>query len=47
MGRLDGYFVLQKGAWAHTFDYGGQTLDVFANVAVGGATTSSRSPSPT
>ncbi|MFG3184144.1 hypothetical protein [Streptomyces nigra] len=35
MGRLDGYFVLQKGAWAHTFDYGEQTLDVFANVAVG------------
>ncbi|MGW1393239.1 hypothetical protein ACWD6Q_16420 [Streptomyces nigra] len=35
MGRLDGYFVLQKGAWAHTFDYGEQTLDVFTNVAVG------------
>ncbi|MFJ3310018.1 hypothetical protein ACIPSA_44850 [Streptomyces sp. NPDC086549] len=35
MGDLGGYFILQKGAWAHTFDYGKQTLDVFTSVAVG------------
>ncbi|MGQ4334105.1 hypothetical protein [Streptomyces hayashii] len=35
MGDLRGYFVLQKGAWAHTFDFGKQTLDVFASLAVG------------
>lgn len=35
MGDLGGYFELQKGAWAHTFDYGRQTLDVFTSVAVG------------
>ncbi len=35
MGDLTGYFQLQKGAWAHTFDYGKQTLDVFTSLAVG------------
>ncbi|MFE7168020.1 hypothetical protein [Streptomyces sp. NPDC057616] len=35
MGDLTGYFELQKGAWAHTFDYGKQTLDVFTSLAVG------------
>ncbi|MGW2830391.1 hypothetical protein [Streptomyces sp. NPDC001286] len=35
MGDLTGYFQLQKGAWAHTFDYGSQTLDVFTSLAVG------------
>ncbi|WP_327692075.1 MULTISPECIES: hypothetical protein [unclassified Streptomyces] len=35
MGDLGGYFKLQKGAWAHTFDFGEQTLDVFTSVAVG------------
>ncbi|MER8006563.1 hypothetical protein [Streptomyces sp. NPDC094149] len=35
MGDLTGYFKLQKGAWAHTFDYGSQTLDVFTSLAVG------------
>ncbi|MGY6018858.1 hypothetical protein [Streptomyces spinosirectus] len=35
MGDLTGYFRLQKGAWAHTFDYGRQTLDVFTSLAVG------------
>lgn len=35
MGDYGGYFALQKGAWAHTFDYGAQTLDVFTSVAVG------------
>ncbi|MCL6670134.1 hypothetical protein M8J74_17160 [Streptomyces panaciradicis] len=35
MGDLTGYFRLQKGAWAHTFDYGKQTLDVFTSLAVG------------
>lgn len=35
MGDLGGYFRLQKGAWAHTFDYGRQTLDVFTSIAVG------------
>ncbi|MFF0160729.1 hypothetical protein ACFYRY_24825 [Streptomyces sp. NPDC005263] len=35
MGDLSGYFKLQKGAWAHTFDYGEQTVDVFTSMAVG------------
>jgi len=35
MGDLGGYFTLQKGAWAHTFDFGKQTLDVFTSIAVG------------
>lgn len=35
MGDLGGYFALQKGAWAHTFDYGEHTLDVLTSVAVG------------
>ncbi|MEU6481767.1 hypothetical protein ABZ858_33850 [Streptomyces sp. NPDC047017] len=35
MGELGGYFTLQRGAWAHTFDYGEQTLDVLTSVAVG------------
>lgn len=35
MGDYGGYFALQKGAWAHTFDYGKQTLDVLDSVAVG------------
>ena len=35
MGNLGGYFVLQKGAWAHTFDYGEHTLHVLTSVAVG------------
>ncbi|MGW0884106.1 hypothetical protein [Streptomyces sp. NPDC002671] len=35
MGNLGGYFKLQKDAWAHTFDYGSQTLDVLKSVPVG------------
>ncbi|MCQ9131656.1 hypothetical protein KMS84_12705 [Streptomyces sp. IBSBF 2807] len=35
MGDLRGYFILQKGAWAHTFDFGKQTIDVFTSLAVG------------
>jgi hypothetical protein len=35
MGDLGGYFELQTGAWAHTFDYGAHTLDVLTSVAVG------------
>ncbi|MFF4347345.1 hypothetical protein [Streptomyces sp. NPDC001530] len=35
MGDLGGYFTLQNGAWAHSFDYGDHTLDVFTSVAVG------------
>ncbi|WP_329284774.1 hypothetical protein [Streptomyces sp. NBC_01455] len=35
MGDYDGYFKLQEGAWAHTFDYGRQTLDVFTSLPVG------------
>ncbi|EGX60166.1 integral membrane protein [Streptomyces zinciresistens K42] len=35
MGDLTGYFKLQKGAWARSFDFGAQTLDVFTSVAVG------------
>ncbi|MFJ9372889.1 hypothetical protein [Streptomyces sp. NPDC101455] len=35
MGNLAGYFKLQSGAWAHSFDYGKHTVDVFSSVAVG------------
>ena len=35
MGDLGGYFKLQSGAWAHSFDYGKQTLDVLTSVPVG------------
>ncbi|MGW4982446.1 hypothetical protein [Streptomyces mirabilis] len=35
MGDYSGYFKLQEGAWAHTFDYGKQTLDVFTSLPVG------------
>lgn len=35
MGDLGGYFTLQKGAWAHEFDYGKQTLDVLTSLPVG------------
>jgi hypothetical protein len=35
MGDYGGYFTLQTGAWAHTFDYGRHTLDVFTSVPVG------------
>ncbi len=35
MGDWGGYFKLQTGAWAHTFDYGRHSLDVFGSVAVG------------
>ncbi|MFJ9742876.1 hypothetical protein [Streptomyces sp. NPDC101166] len=35
MGDLRGYFILQTGAWGHTFDYGAHTLDVVSSVAVG------------
>ncbi|MFE5140404.1 hypothetical protein ACFRDV_22450 [Streptomyces fagopyri] len=35
MGDYRGYFKLQEGAWAHTFDYGKQTLDVFTSLPVG------------
>ncbi|MEU7058877.1 hypothetical protein [Streptomyces sp. NPDC046197] len=35
MGDWGGYFKLQKGAWAHTFDYGTYTLTVFRSVPVG------------
>ncbi|MGW4561832.1 hypothetical protein ACWEN3_05280 [Streptomyces sp. NPDC004561] len=35
MGDLSGYFKLQSGAWAHSFDYGRQTLDVLTSVPVG------------
>ncbi|MER6025373.1 hypothetical protein [Streptomyces sp. NPDC001851] len=35
MGDLTGYFKLQSGAWAHSFDYGEQTLDVLTSVPVG------------
>ncbi len=35
MGDYGGYFALQKGAWAHTFDYGRQTFDVFTSLPVG------------
>ncbi|MGW7298052.1 hypothetical protein [Streptomyces sp. NPDC054829] len=35
MGDYGGYFKLQDGAWAHTFDYGKQTVDVLTSVPVG------------
>ncbi|MFG2353614.1 hypothetical protein [Streptomyces sp. NPDC048521] len=35
MGDLGGYFKLQSGAWAHSFDYGKQTADVLTSVPVG------------
>jgi hypothetical protein len=35
MGDLAGYFKLQDGAWAHSFDYGKHTVDVFSSIAVG------------
>jgi hypothetical protein len=35
MGDLAGYFKLQSGAWAHSFDYGKHTVDVFSAMAVG------------
>ena len=35
MGDYGGYFALQRGAWAHTFDYGEHTLDVLTSVPVG------------
>jgi hypothetical protein len=35
MGDYGGYFKLQEGAWAHTFDYGKHTLDVFTSLPVG------------
>lgn len=35
MGDLAGYFKLQSGAWAHSFDYGKHTVDVFSSMAVG------------
>lgn len=35
MGDYGGYFKLQDGAWAHTFDFGDQTLDVLTSVPVG------------
>ncbi|MFF3560893.1 hypothetical protein ACFYXS_12735 [Streptomyces sp. NPDC002574] len=35
MGDYGGYFRLQKGAWAHTFDWGRYTADVFTSVPVG------------
>ncbi|MFJ6081183.1 hypothetical protein ACIQI8_07230 [Streptomyces sp. NPDC092369] len=35
MGDLTGYFKLQTGAWAHTFDYGEHTVDVVGSLATG------------
>jgi hypothetical protein len=35
MGDYGGYFKLQSGAWAHEFDWGRHTLDVFTSVPVG------------
>ncbi|MFJ5259376.1 hypothetical protein ACIQAC_02695 [Streptomyces sp. NPDC088387] len=35
MGDYGGYFKLQDGAWAHTFDGGKQTLDILTSVPVG------------
>ncbi|WP_234443026.1 hypothetical protein [Streptomyces cellulosae] len=35
MGDLGGYFTLQTGAWAHTFDYGEHTGNVLTSIAVG------------
>ncbi|WUD77806.1 hypothetical protein OG937_41910 [Streptomyces sp. NBC_00510] len=35
MGDPAGYFRLQEGAWAHTFDWGRHTFEVFTSVPVG------------
>ncbi|MFF1547649.1 hypothetical protein [Streptomyces sp. NPDC058291] len=35
MGDYGGYFKLQSGAWAHEWDFGRHTLNVFTSVAVG------------
>ncbi|OIK25879.1 glycosyltransferase family 39 protein [Streptomyces malaysiense] len=35
MGSLTAYFTLERGGWAHHFDWGVYTLDVLRNVAVG------------
>ncbi|MET9408981.1 glycosyltransferase family 39 protein [Streptomyces sp. NPDC002935] len=35
MGDYGGYFELQDGAWAHSFDYGRHTLKVFSSLMVG------------
>ncbi|MFE9877493.1 hypothetical protein [Streptomyces sp. NPDC005784] len=35
LGDYGGYFKLQDGAWAHTFDYGRHTIKVFASLMVG------------
>lgn len=35
MDDYGGYFKLQSGAWAHEFDWGRHTLDVFTSVPVG------------
>ncbi|MFI1212674.1 hypothetical protein ACH4UV_34395 [Streptomyces sp. NPDC020802] len=35
MGDLGGYFELQDRAWAHSFDYGKHTVNVFTSMAVG------------
>ncbi|MFJ6836122.1 hypothetical protein [Streptomyces sp. NPDC091209] len=35
MGDYGGYFTLQAGAWAHTFDYGRHTFKVFTSLMVG------------
>lgn len=35
MGDYGGYFTLQSGAWAHEFDWGRHTLNVFTSVPVG------------
>jgi hypothetical protein len=35
MGDRTGYFKLQEGAWAHTFDWGRHTFEVFTSVPVG------------
>jgi hypothetical protein len=35
MGDYGGYFKLQSGAWAHQFDWGRHTLNVFTSVPVG------------
>ncbi|MEU1619220.1 hypothetical protein ABZ479_18235 [Streptomyces sp. NPDC005722] len=34
-GDPAGYFTLQEGAWAHTFDWGRHTFTVFTSVVVG------------
>lgn len=35
MGDYGGYFKLQDGAWAHTFDYGRHTVKVLTSLMVG------------